>query len=198
MIAFLRGVVFQYNPESIIIDVNGIGYEVQVHSRSISSFPPPGGQVLVHTYLQVTDNEFKLYGFAQRDELELFKTLIGISGIGARAALNILAAGEPGQFYQAIASGDEKRLQSIPGIGKKTAGRLIFELKDKIARPLSALEAADDNSLTDVMEALEALGYSRSEVFPLYLQMKERGELSTRLEENVKLILKKKASLLKR
>jgi Holliday junction DNA helicase RuvA len=77
MIAFLRGVVFQYNPESIIIDVNGIGYEVQVHSRSISSFPPPGGQVLVHTYLQVTDNEFKLYGFAQRDELELFKTLIG-------------------------------------------------------------------------------------------------------------------------
>jgi Holliday junction DNA helicase RuvA len=89
-------------------------------------------------------------------------------------------------------------LQSIPGIGKKTAGRLIFELKDKIARPLSALEAADDNSLTDVMEALEALGYSRSEVFPLYLQMKERGELSTRLEDNVKLILKKKASLLKR
>lgn len=199
MISFLRGILFQQYQDSIVIEVNGVGYEVQVHNRSLSLLPPPGEYIFVHTYLQVLDNEFKLYGFISREELDLFKTLLGVSGIGARAALNILAAMEPTAFYQAIASGDEKKLVGIPGIGKKTAQRLLFELKDKIGQQVTVLaQNANDHVLGDVLEALESLGYNRSEVFPLFMDLKEHGQLSDRVEDNIKKILQKKALLMKR
>src|SRR6056297_1325920 len=117
MISFIRGYLFAYDEDFILIDVNGVGYEIQVHSRAFSSLPSMGEQAMVYTYLQVLDNEMKLYGFLDREELNLFKLLLTVSGIGARGAMNILGNIEPSEFYQAVASGDEKRLLSAPGIG---------------------------------------------------------------------------------
>lgn len=182
------------------MEVGGLGYEVQVHNRMLAQLPPVGGQLLVHSYLQVMENEFKLFGFLSRSELDLFKLLLSVSGIGSRAALNILGTLEPEAFFQAIASGDEKVLVTIPGIGKKTAQRLIFELKDKIGQYEGALSSApgENTVLTEVMEALEVLGYSRSEVFPLLMEMQTQGQLSERVEDNIKKILKKQALAMKK
>jgi Holliday junction DNA helicase RuvA len=200
MISFLRGILAHSSQEAVIIEVGGIGYEVQVHSRTLSLLPASGTYLLVHTYLQVLDNDLKLFGFLNREELELFKTLLGVSGIGARGALNILAVLDPADFYQAIALADEKKLLAVPGIGKKTAQRLVFELKDKVAsRAGLVLPAGEERSnLEEILEALETLGYQRSEIFPILMEMKSEGELGDKVEENIKKVLRRKAMQMKK
>lgn len=195
MIAYLRGALFDFTDESIMIDINGMGFEVLTHSRSLSALPAKGSDILVYTFLQVLDNEFKLYGFLAKNELSLFKLLLGISGIGGRVALNILSAMNPEQFYYAVASRDEKSLTTIPGIGKKTAQRLIFELQGKIEQPLAAAAGSDagNNTVSDVLEALEALGYSRSEVLPVVLELRDSSQLNNNVEEIIRQVLKSKA-----
>jgi len=182
------------------VEVSGIGYEVQIHSRTLSMLPAVGSPVLVHTHLQVLDNDFKLYGFLNREELDLFKLLLGVSGIGARGALSILSAMKPHDFYQSIASNDEKRLLTVPGIGKKTAQRLVFELKERIGKQqgMASTLGEDENIWEDLLEALETLGYQRSEVFPLIMDMKAHNELGDRVEENIKKVLRRKAMQMKK
>lgn len=200
MISFLRGILVQSNQEAVIIEVGGMGYEVQIHSRTLSLLPVPGSYLLVHTYLQVLDNDLKLFGFLNREELELFKMLLGVSGIGARGALNVLAVLDPSDFYQAVALADEKRLLAVPGIGKKTAQRLVFELKDKVGGKAGlVLPIGEDRSnLEEVLEALETLGYQRSEIFPVLMEMKSQGELGAKVEENIKKVLRRKAMQMKK
>lgn len=200
MISFLRGTLVQSGQETVIIDVGGLGYEVWLHSRALSLLPAPGTPLLVHTYLQVLDNDLKLIGFLNREELELFKVLLSVSGMGARGALNILAVLTPADFYQAVTIGDEKRLLTVPGIGKKTAQRLLFELKDKVEKqPGLALPTGEDRSnLEEVMEALETLGYQRGEIFPVLMELKTEGKLGDRTEENVKQVLRRKAMQMKK
>lgn len=200
MIASLRGMLLESRSESIVVEVGGIGYEVQINSRTQNSLPPVGGPCVVFTYMQVLENDLKLFGFLTREELELFKILIGISGMGARGALNVLAALTPSEFYRAVASGDEKRLLAVSGIGKKTAQRLVFELKDKVGQQIGIIAAGDQNAgrLEEILEALEALGYSRSEIFPLLADMQSQGELGERVEDNIKQVLRRKAALMKK
>lgn len=200
MISFLRGILVQSSQDALILETGGLGYEVQIHSRAQSSLPPTGSNLLVHTYLQVLDNDLKLYGFLNRDELELFKTLLGVSGMGARGALNVLAALSPADFYQAVALADEKRLLAVPGIGKKTAQRLVFELKDKVGNKAAAVLPTGEgrSSLEEVLEALETLGYQRSEIFPVIMEMKSQGELGDQVEENIKKVLRRKAAQMKK
>lgn len=199
MISFVKGFLFEQREDSMVIDVNGVGLEVIISPRTKARLPGRGESIFVYTHLQVLENEFKLYGFLEREELQLFQKLLGVSGIGAKVALNILGAIDPRSFYQAIASKDEKVLVKIPGIGKKTASRLIFELKDKVeSDQLPVGAGSNDSNLTDVFEALEALGYNRSEVFPLVLEMQARGELGESVEDNLKRILKARAVQIKR
>lgn len=200
MIAFLKGNLFQVMTDAVIIEVGGIGYEVQIHGRMATQLPAAGGPVMVYTYLQVTENEYKLYGFTSRGELELFKLLLGVSGIGAKAAMSLLGKLEGGQLCSAIVSGDEKTLLSVPGIGKKTAQRLIFELKDKIANYQGSEIIAGETAGTvdEILQAMESLGYSRSEMYPLLMEMQSQGELSSpRTEDNIKKVLKRQALLMK-
>ncbi len=197
MISFVKGILYEQGVDRLIIDVNGIGYQVIVHPRVALKLPPAGNQVLLHTHLQVLENEFKLYGFLDARELELFETLLGVSGIGARGALNILGSMEPESFSRAIASSDEKTLTAIPGIGKKTAQRLIFELRDKINGFQSGPPAESEN-INDLLEALEVLGYSRSETLPLIMDLEQKHELAKNIEDNIKIVLKTKARLMKR
>lgn len=196
----MRGNLAQSKADSIIIDVNGIGYEVGVHGRTLSLLPGTGSPLTLFTFLQVLDNDLKLFGFLNTEELELFKTLITISGLGARTALNILSILKPDEFYQTVISADEKRLLTIPGIGKKTAQRLVFELKDKVGKGQDmVITAVEDGAMIEeLLEALEALGYQRSEVFPLIMNMKSQGELAERLEDSIKRVLRHKALQMKK
>ncbi len=200
LIAYLRGNLAHIRSESIVIDVNGIGYEVGVHGRTFSVLPGTGSTLTIFTYLQVLENDLKLFGFLNMEELDLFKTLLTVSGLGARTALNILSVLKPDEFYHTVISGDEKRLLSVPGIGKKTAQRLVFELKDKVGKGQDiVIAAAEDGSmLEELMEALETLGYRRSEVFPLIMNMKSQGELGTGVEDNIKRVLRHKALQMKK
>ncbi|HRY12288.1 MAG TPA: Holliday junction branch migration protein RuvA [Syntrophomonadaceae bacterium] len=200
MISFLRGTLVQARQDAIIIEVSGIGYEIGVHSRACSMLPPVGSPLVVYTYLQVLDNDLKLYGFLNQEELELFKLLLGVSGLGAKSSLNILAALKPDEFCQTVISADEKRLQGVPGIGKKTAQRLVFELKDKLGKSVGMVlpPTAEAEPLEELMEALEALGYQRSEIFPLVMRMKSEGELSGKVEDNLKQVLRRQAQSVKK
>ena len=114
MINFVRGQVHSILNDSLIVDVNGIGYQVLVSAREMSQIPRPGQAVFLHTYLQILENEWKLYGFTHRGDLDLFLRLLAISGLGARSALNILSAMTAEEFYRAIASQDERSLVKIP------------------------------------------------------------------------------------
>ncbi|HQA06692.1 MAG TPA: Holliday junction branch migration protein RuvA [Syntrophomonadaceae bacterium] len=194
MIDYLRGILADVDMDSVILEVNGIGFELALPGRSVATLPAVGKEVRLFTYLQVLDNEFKLYGFLSREEQRLFKTLLGVSGIGARGALNILGTMEPQQFYTAVASQDEKVLLKIPGVGKKMAQRLLFELRDKLP---TAAAIADDTSkpgmIEQILEALEVLGFSRNEIYPVLRELTESGQLGERVEENIKLVLRRNA-----
>ena len=198
MISFLRGKLVQASQDAIIIEVSGIGYEVGVHSRACRMLPPVGSPLVVYTYLQVLENDLKLFGFLNQEELDLFKILLGVSGLGAKSSLNILAALKPDEFCQTVISADEKRLQLVPGIGKKTAQRLVFELKDKLGKGMAFPATVEAAPLEELMEALEALGYQRSEIFPLVMKMKSEGELSGKVEDNLKQVLRRQAQLVKK
>lgn len=192
MISCLSGVLFEIGPDFIIIDVNGVGFEIVMHQRALTGLSHTGQALFLYTHLQVLENEFKLYGFMDKEELKLFKKLLGVSGMGAKGAMNVLAFMEPFSFYHAIASADEKILIKIPGIGKKSAGRLIFELQDKIGE--LGMPAAVNTSGTsveeDVLQGLESLGYGRSEVYSLIMDLKKAGDLADSVEENIKKILR--------
>ncbi len=198
MISCLSGVLFDIGSESIIIDVNGVGFEILLHQRALTGLPRPGEGLFLHTHLQVLENDFKLYGFLDKEELKLFKKLLGVSGMGAKGAMNVLAFMEPFNFYQAVASSDEKMLTRIPGIGKKSAGRIIFELREKIGEfSIPAAVDASGTSVEEVLQALETLGYGRSEVFSLIMELKQTGDLADSVEENIKRVLRIKARQMK-
>lgn len=198
MIAFVRGQLYSTLNDSLVIDVNGIGYQVFVSNRDINRIPAVGQQLFLHTFLQLSESEWKLYGFFVKEELELFMRLQAISGMGARTALNILSNMTPEEFYRAVASQDERSLVRIPGIGKKSAQRLLFEMKDKVGDVLLKQNAAtrghDERSQSEeLFEALEVLGYSRSEILPWIVRLQESGNMSSRVEDNIKLVLKLRA-----
>lgn len=165
MIAFLNGRLAAIDAGAVIIDVGGVGYRVQVPLSLINSLPEPGGQIMLHTHLAVREDDISLYGFKERGELEYFLKLLNVSGVGPKGALAVLTLFSPGELGQAIVNEDIPALTRAPGIGKKTAGRIILELKDKI--PVAALTGVPGRIqaglLNDAVAALETLGYSTQE-----------------------------------
>ena len=172
MIGFLRGILAEKGDGYIVIDVNGVGYQVFVPANSSAYLNAEGEEVLVYTSMIVKEDDMSLYGFSGKGELDAFKKLIGISGVGPKAALAILSAFTLDQLKQAIVFEDAKALQRANGIGKKSAERIVLELKDKFTA------AAPDGSYLDTgaadvvaaqggrgeaISALVALGYSRGE-----------------------------------
>ena len=170
MITFLKGKLTDALPTQVVIDVNGIGYEVLIPLSSFEKLPELGQAVTLKTQLVVREDSQTLYGFATNDERELFRMIQGVSGIGPRLALNVLSGMDVASFKGAIGTGDVKRLSSINGIGKKTAERMVLELKDKLglvsgaaAAPLGQALAAHDKPIADAAAALEALGTKPAE-----------------------------------
>ena len=165
MISRLTGVLADKAPPSVLVDVNGVGYEVQVPMSTFYNLPETGAKVTLLTQFIVREDAQLLYGFLTSTERESFRELVKISGVGPRIALGVLSGLSANDLAQAVAAHDTARLTKVPGIGKKTAERLLLELKGKLAPALNvpADAAAGGESHADILQALMALGYSDKE-----------------------------------
>ena len=160
MIAHLRGKLVQKEPARVIVDVNGVGYEVFIPLTTFTALPDAGSEVSIDVHTHVREDIIALYGFSTRRERSIFEKLMTISGIGPRLAVTILSGGSVEDLVSAIKRGDLARLTAIPGVGKKTAERIILELKDKLQ---DFVEAQTKSTVeVDVLSALENLGYNRA------------------------------------
>lgn len=176
MIALLEGTLVERGEGGVVVLTGGVGYEVFCSSTTLSAIgsPAPPGEsgppVRLFTYLHVREDAMQLYGFADREERTLFLMLIGVSGVGPKVALAMLSALSPDSFRTAVAAEDAARLSSVPGIGKKTAERVIVELKDKLGAPDGVAvgkgigAAASSSALEEARQALLSLGYSSTEI----------------------------------
>ncbi|MBK9139168.1 MAG: Holliday junction branch migration protein RuvA [Verrucomicrobia bacterium] len=201
MIAFLRGKLVEALPTQVVVDVNGVGYEVLIPLSSFDKLPAPGGEVTLLTHLAVREDAHVLYGFVSTAERDLFRLLIQtVSGIGPKIALSILSGMNPTAFRGAVANGDVKALSRISGVGKKTAERIVVELKDKIGAA-GAWEAAsagrslspEDQRVNDAVLALMALGFKQVEAHDTVRAAQTVLGPQATVEELVRAALKQKA-----
>lgn len=175
MIAFVNGIFEYLDEDCAVIDMNGVGINVKISPATASNLPPVGEPVTLYTYTSVREDAIWLYGFLSRSELALFKKIISVNGIGPRSAQTILGAMDVDSFRYAIISQDKKTLSKLPGIGAKTAERLILELREKLSGeandlPFTNLDMSSENknaalssAKKDTIDALVALGYSKAE-----------------------------------
>ena len=188
MISSLHGKLESLGSDFAIINVGGIGFQVYMPTSVLSTLGTTGKEVQLYTHLHLREDNATLYGFGSTEELGLFQTLIGVSGLGPRLALAMLSAMKVEQLTAAIVTGSADLLTVIPGIGKKVASRIILELRDKIAAgwiTTPATQFAQEN--TDVLAALTSLGYSAAEAAKAVASLPPSSDLS--LEEKIKLAL---------
>lgn len=165
MIASINGTILSKSPEGVVVDVNGVGYHIHVPLRSLSEIPNIGEKVFLYTYTNVRDDAIQLFGFLSEKEKRLFITLIGINGIGPKLSLAILSGMQIERLIEAIHNEDIHTLIRIPGLGKKTAQRLVLELKGKIpVTDTTTIASTNDLPIVDdAISALVNLGYKRQE-----------------------------------
>ena len=169
MIASVRGEVLVRRPDHVVIEASGVGYRMAVSAETLKAVPSRGKQATLHAHLVARDDSLSLYGFASEEERDLFLHLTSVSGIGPKVAVAILSGGPPRELLRAIAAGDAKRFQSAPGVGKRTAERLIVELREKIAGeltegiPAAAGESGEAEPRALAREGLMHLGYTLTE-----------------------------------
>jgi Holliday junction DNA helicase RuvA len=163
MIGRLTGLIIEKQPPHIVLDVNGVGYEVDVPMSTFYVLPHLSEKTTLFTHLVVREDAQLLYGFASKDERNSFRTLIKVSGIGAKIALAILSGMTSDELASAVAAEDIQRLSTVPGIGKKTAERLLLELKGKLGPDLALPSNPVSDNQNDITQALMALGYNERE-----------------------------------
>ncbi|MHB1126437.1 MAG: Holliday junction branch migration protein RuvA [Bacillota bacterium] len=196
MISFIRGKVAVVNQESVIVDVHGIGYEVLVPIAALSQLPPSGQDIHLHTHFYVREDMMQLFGFLELPQLKIFRLLLEVSGVGPRGALSALSALGAEQLVVAILGEDIARLTTIPGVGKKTAQRMVIELKDKLTKtwgyPVEASIPGVTRTTDDAMEVLLALGFDRQETHSWLDQAKTALGEEAGAEDFVRFVLKEK------
>ena len=165
MIASVRGPVTARKPDHVVVECSGVGYRVAVSSETLRAVPRAGKEVVLHTHLVMRDDAMHLYGFSSEEERELFLMLIGVQGVGPKVALAVLSGGSPRELLAAVAAGDTARLQAVPGIGKRTAERIVVELREKVGavpdEPIVITRGDDPRMLA--REGLVGLGFSPQE-----------------------------------
>ncbi|MBQ8444680.1 MAG: Holliday junction branch migration protein RuvA [Clostridia bacterium] len=173
MISFLVGIVDEKADNILYLDVNGVGFELNVSTTTLGSLPMQGSTVKVYTYMAVREDDISLYGFSTMEEKNLFNSLISVSGIGPKMAIQILSGLNPSDLIVAIINADYKLLSKVKGLGKKTAERLCLELKDKLSPlPGSAMQTSFDNNFDEdavqmATDTLIALGINKNEAYML-------------------------------
>ena len=190
MIGRLSGLLLDKNPAQLIVDCNGVGYEVSVPMSTFYHLPGTGERVTLLTHMVVREDAQLLYGFGTAQERELFRELIKISGIGARTGLAILSGMSVNDLAQAVTLQDVGRLTKIPGIGKKTAERLLLELKGKLGADIGAAANGDNESSNDILSALLALGYSEKEALLAIKQVPASSSVSDGIRQALKALSK--------
>jgi Holliday junction DNA helicase RuvA len=195
MIGHLCGKLHHKSPEQIILDVNGVGYCVQVPLSTFYDLPETGGQVSLHVHTHVREDALQLYGFRTADEREIFLLLITVNGVGPRLAVSILSGISPDELRQVLRSRDHRRLQAIPGVGKKIAERIVLELrdrwKDRRDKPAEPVPAGHDGeAYADALSALMNLGYRAAEAGKALTRARKTLGESPPLEQLLKEALK--------
>ena len=200
MISYIRGELVYISEDKAVVDVGGVGYGIFMPAKSLSQLPPPGKEVKIHTYLNVKEDAMQLYGFLTRDALEVFRLVIWVSGIGPKGGLGILSQLTPDELRFAVMANDVKAISAAPGIGKKTAEKLILELKDKLSiedvlthqmegeGTVQNASSCGQEVQSDAVQALTALGYGGTEALRAVRQV-ETDE-NTTVEELLKKALK--------
>jgi Holliday junction DNA helicase RuvA len=192
MIAFVRGEFAQKTPAHVVVDVNGVGYHLQISLNTYSAISNKDkGQLF--TYLHITENAQTLYGFAEMREKELFLQLISVSGVGAATARMMLSGMKPEEITRAIIQGNAKLLESIKGVGRKTAERLILELRDKVSKQaddITNLTAGHNTNESDALNALISLGIARNTAEQAIRKVNASTAESLHVEELIKQALK--------
>ena len=190
MIGRLAGTLLQKNPPQVLVDVHGLGYEVDVPMSTFYNLPGLGEPVVLLTHLAVREDGHFLYGFGTEEERFAFRQLIKISGVGARTALAVLSGLSVGDLAQAVARQEGGRLVKVPGIGKKTAERLLLELKGKLAEALPTATRIVEDSHSDILNALLALGYNEREASAAMKQLPAETGTSDGIRQALKLLSK--------
>lgn len=162
MIGQLRGEIAEKTLDRVLLDVGGVGYDVAVTPGTLAALPGAGQAAVLHTHLHVREDLLALFGFATADERDVFQILIGVSGVGPKLALAVLATLTPNDLRNVVVSDDVAALTSVPGIGQRSAQKLLLELRPKLDVPDSPLQPG--SSLSEVREALEGLGYQSAEI----------------------------------
>ncbi len=190
MIQFIRGRLSAVEDDHIVVETGGIGYGIFMPVTAMESLPGVGEEVLVYTYLNVKEDDLQLFGFLYQDDLEIFKQLITVSGIGPKGAIGILSSLSPDDLRMAVLSDDVKAIAAAPGIGKKTAEKLILELKDRFSMEdvldrasgtrtgTNAALAGDSDTASDAVQALVALGYGNTEALRAVRQVEAGPDTS--------------------
>jgi len=201
MISYIKGELAALEEDKVIVDVGGVGYGIFMPVQSMGMLPPVGNEVKLYTYLNVKEDAMQLFGFLTRDALHVFKLLIGVSGIGPKGGQSILSVLSPDDLRFAVMAGDIKAISSAPGIGKKTAEKLIVELRDKLSieDTLRSPEIDGDVMLrgqgqlsaeiqSEAVQALVALGYGSTEALKAVKQVELTEDM--KVEDVLKLALK--------
>ena len=200
MFAYLKGSLEEKSINYVVVDCNGVGYKIFMSEKSIASLGELGEIVKIHTYLRVAEDDMSLFGFTSKEELKMFELLISVSGIGAKSAISILSNITPSEFALAVYSEDVSKLKSLPGVGPKSAQRIILELKDKVKAQNAEIKLEDLKSSIsgektpypdEALEALQILGYSRKEIEKAF------GKIAN-TDVSVEELIKKGLSLLSR
>ena len=194
MIARLTGLVAEKSDDHAILDVNGVGYRVQLSAVSLSALPPAGEKASLRTYTHVREDTLQLFGFASEEEEAVFRELIAVKNVGPKAAQNILSGIEARELARAVANGDVVRLTKVPGIGKKTAERLVLELKEKLvalARAAAPRAVPAEGPFEQLEQALLGLGFKPSQAQAAVEALRDKAEdkgIDELLREALKLL----------
>ena len=200
MFYYLKGKVEIIDMTSMVVDCQGVGYLVYASASTIGKASVSDSDMLIYTYVSVREDAFEIYGFADKAELAAFKLLIGVSGIGPKAGLSILSALTPSRLASAVMTGDSRAISAAQGVGKKTAERVILELKDKIGKAFSVDEELSSQPVVvtesakekqrDVTDTLLALGYTKSEISKVLGRIDAEKSLEDMIKDALKLLMK--------
>ena len=194
MIAYIKGIVTEKNINTVVVECGGIGYDIFATGRDIDKLSK-GREVLIHTYLRISEDAHTLYGFLNKDDMDMFKKLIGVNGVGPKAALSIMSTLSGFDLKMAIVSEDHKAISAAVGVGVKISKKIILELKEKVdIDGIASIEVNDTEGssvATEAVEALVSLGYSSSEAYKAVREIEIKDGDTT--EDILKLALKKMA-----
>ena len=194
MIGRLTGLMLEKQPPLVLVDVQGVGYEINVPMSTFYNLPAVGVKITLHTFLVVREDVHLLFGFATEAERQAFRQLVKISGVGARTALAILSGLSVSDLHQAVAAQDSRQIIKIPGIGKKTAERLLLELRDKLCSTMVGIDSSLPSTKvsSDVLNALLSLGYNDREASWAIKQLPSDVAVSEGIRQTLKLLSKER------